>query len=149
MQIPEMKVITKTNAHDDNLYERCNSFFDPYNEDAKRHHYHNVLLSEHFKNVVISNVCELFDNNISVRELIPVMNDLSINQVYEAVYISWCECYYDGGTSYVYAHTATEILCESICTILLAHYSTIIIDKYRSDILNAIYRALPDKYFGN
>lgn len=144
MKIPEMKVVTRTNICNDSLYDINSPFFDPGNKDIKLDHpYHNVLLAEHFKNVVISNVCNLFD--ASARKLIPELNALSRTGIYEAVYESWCECYNTSDNSY--AKTATQILAESICSVLMSEFEPSYIDSKRQLIVYEIYKALPKNYF--
>ena len=144
--IPKMNVIVKSTAGDSNIYQTHRIFFDPENAIAKAHHHHNALLAEHFKNLVISNIYNLLDNSSGVKSIISDLQMLSLNQAYEAVYISYCECYCKR-EDYRYANIAADILCESICTILLKQYTPAYISDNRDNIRQCIINALPRDIF--
>lgn len=141
MKIPEMKVITQRSASDNELYKVRESFFDPTNVDSKLHQMHHMILAEHFKNMIISRICNLFENTSAVRSLILDLNTLSLNHIYEAVYMAWFEC---GSGDNSYAQAASEILCESICVVLHKQFPLETVDAYREPILNIIYNSLPN-----
>ena len=95
MKIPKMDVVVKSTAGDSNIYQTHRIFFDPENKAVTAHHYHNVLLAEHFKNMVISNIYNLFEDSDSsaIKSILSDLEALSLSQAYEAVYVSYCECY--------------------------------------------------------
>lgn len=142
MKVPEMKVITQRSASNNDLYKKDESFFDPTNGDSKLHPMHHIILAEHFKNMVISKICNLFDDTNAVRSLIQSLNSLALNHIYEAVYMAWFEC---GTGDASYAYTASDVLCESICVVLHEQFPLSAIDNNRNAILNIIYDSLPIK----
>lgn len=146
--IPKMNVIVKSVAGDSNIYQKHRIFFDPENKALTTRHYHTALLAEHFKNMVISNLYNLFEDSSSaaIKSVISDLEALTLNNVYEAVYVSYCESYCKR-ENYRYAEIATDILCESICTILLKQFSPAYISDNRDNIHECIINALPRDIF--